>query len=176
VVARASQRLPAPSKAFYIGTGKIDELAALRSTTEYDVLIADDELTPLQQHNLEDKLKVKVVDRVALILDIFAARANTREGRLQVELAQQIYRYPRLAGQWRHLERLGAGIGTRDPERRNWRRTGVLSERRSIVWNSRSRTYGNTVNCTASGEKGVQFRWSPLSVIPMLARALCSMP
>ena len=115
VVARASQRLPAPSKAFYIGTGKIDELAALKSTTEYDVLIADDELTPLQQHNLEDKLKVKVVDRVALILDIFAARANTREGRLQVELAQQIYRYPRLAGQWRHLERLGAGIGTRGP-------------------------------------------------------------
>ena len=114
-VGRISQRLPAPSKAFYIGTGKLDELVALQTATPYDVVIADDELTPLQQHNLEDRLKVKIIDRVALILDIFAARASTREGRLQVELAQQIYRYPRLAGQWQHLERLGAGIGTRGP-------------------------------------------------------------
>jgi len=83
VVARTSQKLPVPSKAFYVGTGKLDELVALRATTEYDVIIADDELTPLQQHNLEDKLEVKVIDRVALILDIFAARANTREGRLK---------------------------------------------------------------------------------------------
>ena len=115
VVGRISQKLPAPSKTFYVGTGKVDELAALMSSSEYDVVIADDELTPLQQHNLEDKLKVKIIDRVALILDIFARRAHTREGRLQVELAQQIYRYPRLAGQWQHLERLGAGIGTRGP-------------------------------------------------------------
>ncbi len=115
VVSRVSQRLPAPSKAYYMGTGKLDQLAAMSASTPYDVVITDDELTPLQQHNLEDRLKVKIVDRVALILDIFAARANTREGRLQVELAQQIYRYPRLAGQWQHLERLGAGIGTRGP-------------------------------------------------------------
>ncbi len=98
-----------------MGAGKLDELATLSASTPYDVVITDDELTPLQQHNLEDRLKVKIVDRVALILDIFAARASTREGRLQVELAQQIYRYPRLAGQWQHLERLGAGIGTRGP-------------------------------------------------------------
>ena len=115
VVGRISQRLPAPSKTFYVGTGKVDELEALKDKAEYDVIIADDELTPLQQHNLEERLKVKIIDRVALILDIFAARAHTREGRLQVELAQQIYRYPRLAGQWTHLERLGAGIGTRGP-------------------------------------------------------------
>jgi len=115
VVGRISQRLPAPSKTFYVGTGKVDELEALKDKAEYDVVIADDELTPLQQHNLEERLKVKIIDRVALILDIFAARAHTREGRLQVELAQQIYRYPRLAGQWTHLERLGAGIGTRGP-------------------------------------------------------------
>ncbi len=115
VVSRVSQRLPAPSKAYYMGTGKLDQLAAMSASTPYDVVITDDELTPLQQHNLEERLKVKIVDRVALILDIFAARANTREGRLQVELAQQIYRYPRLAGQWQHLERLGAGIGTRGP-------------------------------------------------------------
>ncbi len=115
VVSRVSQSLPAPSKAYYMGTGKLDQLAAMSASTPYDVVITDDELTPLQQHNLEERLKVKIVDRVALILDIFAARANTREGRLQVELAQQIYRYPRLAGQWQHLERLGAGIGTRGP-------------------------------------------------------------
>jgi GTP-binding protein HflX len=79
------------------------------------VVIFDDELTPLQQHNLEEALKVKVIDRVALILDIFARRAHTREGQLQVELAQHQYLLPRLAGQWSHLERLGGGIGTRGP-------------------------------------------------------------
>jgi GTP-binding protein HflX len=79
------------------------------------VVILDDELTPIQQRNLEDRLKVKVIDRAALILDIFARRARTREGRLQVELAQHEYLLPRLAGQWQHLERLGGGIGTRGP-------------------------------------------------------------
>ncbi len=115
VVGRMVQKLDGPAKAHYIGTGKVDELAALKTGTDFDVVIADDELTPLQQQTLEDRLKVKVIDRVALILDIFARRAQTREGRLQVELAQYEYNYPRLAGQWRHLERLGAGIGTRGP-------------------------------------------------------------
>lgn len=112
---RTEQRLPFPSKAFYVGAGKLGELGELKEHVGYDVLIADDELSPQQQHNLEDRLQVKVVDRVALILDIFSKRANTREGKLQVELAQQVYRYPRLAGQWKHLERLGGGIGTRGP-------------------------------------------------------------
>lgn len=115
VVGTMSQRLPVPSKTSYLGSGKVQELASLKEQTEYDVLVTDDELTPLQQRTLEDTLKVKVIDRVALILDIFAKRAQTREGRLQVELAQYVYRYPRLAGQWTHLERLGAGIGTRGP-------------------------------------------------------------
>jgi len=79
------------------------------------VAIFDDELSPLQQRKLEDTLEVKVIDRVALILDIFARRARTREGQLQVELAQHQYLFPRLAGQWSHLERLGGGIGTRGP-------------------------------------------------------------
>ncbi len=78
-------------------------------------MILDDELTPTQQRNLEDALGVKVIDRAALILDIFARRARTHEGRLQVELAQHEYLLPRLAGQWLHLERLGGGIGTRGP-------------------------------------------------------------
>jgi GTP-binding protein HflX len=115
VVGKVIQKLSAPSKTHYLGTGKLDELVALKSSISYDVVIVDDELTPLQQRNLEDRLKVKVIDRVALILDIFARRARTHEGRLQVELAQHQYLFPRLAGQWSHLERLGAGIGTRGP-------------------------------------------------------------
>jgi len=110
-----AQRLPSPSKNFYVGTGKLEELAALQSKYDYNVVVTDDELSPQQQQNLEEHLDVKIIDRVALILDIFAKRAQTREGRLQVELAQHEYLLPRLAGQWRHLERLGGGIGTRGP-------------------------------------------------------------
>ena len=115
VVTTITQRLPAPSKAYYIGEGKLAELRALNDSTGCNVVIFDGELSPLQQRNLEDFLQVKVIDRVALILDIFARRAQTREGQLQVELAQHQYLYPRLAGQWSHLERLGGGIGTRGP-------------------------------------------------------------
>lgn len=99
----------------YLGKGKVEELRYLRD--KYDTLVLDDELTPTQQRNLEVALgeNVKVIDRSALILDIFAKRAVTREGRLQVELAQHEYLLPRLAGQWSHLERLGGGIGTRGP-------------------------------------------------------------
>jgi len=115
VVGQLIQQLPTPSKPYYLGRGKLDELVSLKNSTNYDVVIFDDELSPLQQRNLEDFLQVKIIDRVALILDIFAKRAQTREGKLQVELAQHQYLYPRLAGQWSHLERLGGGIGTRGP-------------------------------------------------------------
>ena len=115
VVGKLVQRLPIPSRTHYLGKGKLDELLLLKSSLNYNVVIVDDELSPQQQLNLEDFLKVKIIDRVALILDIFARRAHTREGQLQVELAQHQYLYPRLAGQWSHLERLGGGIGTRGP-------------------------------------------------------------
>jgi len=115
VVGRVIQKLPAPSSTHYVGKGKLEELIARKEPTGYDVVIFDDELTPRQQRNLEEALQVKVIDRVALILDIFARRAHTREGQLQVELAQHQYLLPRLTGQWRHLERLGGGIGTRGP-------------------------------------------------------------
>jgi GTP-binding protein HflX len=115
VVGKFIQRLPVPNKTHYLGEGKLHELLEFRQTTGYDVVIIDDELSPLQQRNLEDYLKVKIIDRVALILDIFAKRAYSKEGRLQVDLAQAQYLYPRLAGQWSHLERLGGGIGTRGP-------------------------------------------------------------
>ena len=115
VVGKIIQRLPVPSKTHYIGKGKLEELVALKGSVSYNVVVFDDELSPLQQRNLEDALQVKVIDRVALILDIFARRARTHEGQLQVELAQHQYLLPRLAGQWSHLERLGGGIGTRGP-------------------------------------------------------------
>jgi GTP-binding protein HflX len=98
-----------------VGKGKLEELQALKESGDFNVLILDDELTPNQQRNLEEALNIKVIDRAALILDIFAKRARTHEGRLQVELAQHQYLLPRLAGQWQHLERLGGGIGTRGP-------------------------------------------------------------
>ncbi len=115
VVGSFTQRLPAPTPAHYLGRGKLDELASLREKVGYDLVIFDGELSPAQQRNLERVLGVKVIDRTALILDIFARRARTHEGRLQVELAQQEYLLPRLAGRWPHLERLGGGIGTRGP-------------------------------------------------------------
>jgi GTP-binding protein HflX len=109
------QRRRQPSPANYVGKGKLQELVRLQESSEADVVFFDDELSPSQQRNLENALKVKVLDRTALILDIFARRAATREGRLQVELALHQYLLPRLAGQWSHLERLGGGIGTRGP-------------------------------------------------------------
>jgi len=115
IVGKFIQTVKVPSRAYYIGKGKLSELINLKSTLDYTTVIIDDELSPLQQRNLEGALNVKVIDRVALILDIFAGRANSREGQLQVELAQHQYLFPRLAGQWSHLERLGGGIGTRGP-------------------------------------------------------------
>jgi len=115
IVGKIIQRLHVPSKTHYLGKGKLDEILALKDSINYDVVIFDDELSPLQQRNLEEVLQVKVIDRAALILDIFAKRARTHEGQLQVELAQHQYLLPRLAGQWSHLERLGGGIGTRGP-------------------------------------------------------------
>ena len=104
-----------PTATYYLGKGKFQELRDTVVELGCDVVIFDDELTPNQARNLERELQVKVIDRTALILDIFAGHAQTREGALQVRLAQQEYLLPRLAGQWSHLERLGGGIGTRGP-------------------------------------------------------------
>jgi GTP-binding protein HflX len=115
VVGKLAQKLEKPSRTYYLGKGKLEELIKLKEKCSYTVVIFNDELFPRQQRNLEDALDIKVIDRTALILDIFASRAHTREGQLQVELAQHQYLLPRLAGQWSHLERLGGGIGTRGP-------------------------------------------------------------
>lgn len=116
VVGTVTQNLERPTVT-YVGKGKVDELIELVDTLGYDTLICDDELTPTQQRNLEAAFeeRVKVIDRTALILDVFARHARSMEGSLQVELAQAEYLLPRLAGQWSHLERLGGGIGTRGP-------------------------------------------------------------
>ena len=114
VVATLSQRADRITPT-YLGKGKLQELQELLAAEHPDVVICDDELTPTQQRNLENALKVKVIDRTALILDVFGRHAHTREGQLQVELAQHQYLLPRLVGQWSHLERLGGGIGTRGP-------------------------------------------------------------
>ena len=101
--------------AWYIGKGKAEELIAAKSETRFNLLIADDELSPAQQKSLESLLNVKVIDRSRLILDIFAQHAQTHEGRLQVELAQLEYQLPRLTRLWTHLSRTQGGIGSRGP-------------------------------------------------------------
>jgi len=115
VVGQTTQRMERRNPATYVGKGKVQEIVSQRPELNYSTVIFDDELTPSQQRNLEGELDVKVLDRTALILDIFAQHARTREGRLQVELAQHQYILPRLRGQWSHLERLEGRIGTRGP-------------------------------------------------------------
>lgn len=109
------QKRERPDSASFIGRGKVQELSLLRQEKDANLIIVDDELSPAQQRNLEKALGVKVLDRAALILDIFAQRARSYEGKLQVELAQLRYTLPRLGGQGLVLSRLGGGIGTRGP-------------------------------------------------------------
>jgi GTPase len=109
------QRRSSPHPRTYLGKGRFDELGAAVAETGAESLVVDDDLDPSQQRRLEDALKLRVVDRTQLILDIFAQHARTAEGKLQVELAQLEYNLPRMRGMWQHLERLGGGIGTRGP-------------------------------------------------------------
>jgi GTP-binding protein HflX len=116
VVGVVSQRMVSPNPRTFIGPGKADEVARMADALDAQLVIFDDELTPSQQSNLEHILRrCKVIDRTALILDIFALHATTREGRLQVRLAQNEYLYPRLRGMWAHLasNRMGGGVGSR---------------------------------------------------------------
>ncbi|MFN8222584.1 MAG: GTPase HflX [Gaiellales bacterium] len=109
------QHRQSPDPRTYVGKGKLEELEGVFKELEADVLIVDDELDPTQQRALENALAARVVDRTQLILDIFAQHAVTAEGKLQVELAQLEYNLPRMRGMWKHLERLGGGVGTRGP-------------------------------------------------------------
>ena len=127
VVGRVTQERKAPTPGLYFGKGKVDELRDWSQRQGANLMISDDALSPIQERNLGGSLGIKVIDRTALILDIFAQRARTMEGKLQVELAQLSYLLPRLVRQWRHLERLGGGIGTRGPGE-----TQLESDRRMI--------------------------------------------
>lgn len=141
VVGRIFQRLPEPQPKFFIGPGKVKEVAALREQTQADLIVFDDELSPAQTRNLEEELQTQVIDRTGLILDIFARHARTHEGRLQVELAQYQYLLPRLRRQWTHLERqagtggtaAGGVVGLRGPGETQLEIDRRLIERR-IAW------------------------------------------
>ena len=115
VVGTIIQRRERPDIATYIGKGKLEELKALQQQTQATTIVFDDQLSPAQQRNIEKIMEVKVIDRTALILDIFAQRAHSYEGKLQVELAQMRYLLPRLGGKGLVMSRLGGGIGTRGP-------------------------------------------------------------
>ena len=115
VVGSASQRRPSPDPVWYFGKGRAADLLDEKSASDFNLLIVDDELAPNQQRSLEKLLDCKVLDRSALIIDIFARHATTKEGRLQVELAALEYHLPRLTRLWTHLSRTGGGIGTRGP-------------------------------------------------------------
>jgi GTP-binding protein HflX len=128
IAGAVSQKLDHPVSSTYVGKGKLEEIKALKETLDYDLVIANDELTPSQQRNIEKVLDTKVLDRTGLILDVFARRARTHEGRLQVELAQLEYRLPRLTRMWTHLSRQAVGgVGLRGPGE-----TQLESDRREI--------------------------------------------
>lgn len=115
VVCSVIQKLEKPVSATYLGTGRLDEVTEICNTQEIDLVIADSELTPTQIRNIEEATDIRVIDRTMLILDIFALRANSKEGKLQVEIAQLKYMLPRLTGKGIKMSRLGGGIGTRGP-------------------------------------------------------------
>ncbi len=154
------QHRPQPDPRTYVGKGKLEELKSAYSAARAEVLVVDGELSPSQQRRLEDSLDTRVVDRTQLILDIFAQHAVTAEGKLQVELAQLEYNLPRMRGMWKHLERLGGGLGTRGPgesqletDRRLARRRisllkdrlGELSKRREQRRKARVRSQAPTI-------------------------------
>ena len=114
-VVTSTQKLPSVNPATYVGSGRIQEIAEICRTNEIDLIVADDELSPAQLKNIEDLTDTRVIDRTMLILDIFALRARSSEGKLQVELAQLKYSLPFLTGKGKSLSRLGGGIGTRGP-------------------------------------------------------------
>lgn len=146
VIATVVQARPAPDAATFVGPGKLEEIRRFYGN-EADLLILDDEISPSQQRNIEDFTGLRVIDRTTLILDIFAQRARTKEGKLQVELAQLNYRLPRIGGQGHVLSRLGGGIGTRGPgesklesDRRHIMRR-INSIRRELKSVEKRRTY-----------------------------------
>lgn len=161
VLGQMIQSLERPNTATLIGKGKVEELAEMVKNMEADTVIFNDELTGMQLRNIEDAVGVRVIDRTILILDIFADRATSKEGKLQVELAQLAYRMPRLTGFGKSLSRLGGGIGTRGPgekkletdrrhiERRMYEIKSELAQLKSTRGIQRSRREKNEIPTVA---------------------------
>jgi GTP-binding protein HflX len=141
-VAETIQRRARPDPRRYVGKGKLEELKAAYADHDAEVLLVDDELDPVQQRALEDALSARVVDRTQLILDIFAQHATSAEGKLQVELAQLEYNLPRMRGMWKHLERLGGGVGTRGPGESQLESDRRMANRRITLLRRRLREVG----------------------------------
>jgi GTP-binding protein HflX len=165
VVLRMLQERPKPDPSTFLGAGKLATLAASCAETNVDVVMFDNELTPAQLRHIEEEVGRKIIDRTQLILDIFARRARTREGKLQVELAQLKYLLPRLVGASDALSRLGGGIGTRGPGE-----TKLETDRKRL---------SRFVSVAPSSESGVtkprcrRLHWSATRT---LGRQHCSMP
>jgi GTP-binding protein HflX len=138
-VAELVQHRERPDPRTYVGKGKLEELKEAFKRSGAESLIVDDELSPVQQRQLEDALQTRVVDRTQLILDIFAQHAVSAEGKLQVELAQLEYNLPRMRGLWQHLERLGGGVGTRGPGESQLETDRRLARRRVTLLRDRLR-------------------------------------
>ncbi|MCB0879024.1 MAG: GTPase HflX, partial [Thermoleophilia bacterium] len=136
-VGAVSQRREDPHPTTFLGTGKVDELKQLVEHLDPDIVVIDDAITPRQQRALEDRLKRRVLDRTAVILDIFALHAHTAEGKTQVELAQLEYNLARMRGMWQHLERLGGGVGTRGPGESQLETDRRLARRRISILRQR---------------------------------------
>ena len=154
VAGRVVQTLAAPAPDFYVGRGKVDEIRGRMADLSASILLFDEELSPAQGKNLEEELKVRIMDRTELILDIFALRARSKEARMQVELAQLEYMLPRLARMWTHLSRIRGGIGLRGPgetqletDRRMIRhKIGLLKQKLEEVAAHRDRLRGRTAS------------------------------
>jgi GTPase len=157
------QRRRNPDPRSYLGPGKLDELRDLTKELEAEVVVSDDELTPRQQRTLEDALQMRVVDRTAVILDIFAQHAHTAEGKLQVELAQLEYSMARMRGMWKHLERLGGGVGTRGPGETQLESDRRMARRRLSLLRGRLRE--------VAARRGVMRRERTRSATPAVALA-----
>jgi GTPase len=152
-----------PDPRSYLGPGKLDELRDLAKQLDAEVVVSDDELTPRQQRTLEDALQMRVVDRTAVILDIFAQHAHTAEGKLQVELAQLEYSMARMRGMWKHLERLGGGVGTRGPGETQLESDRRIARRRLALLRTRLRE--------VASRRGVMRRERTRSATPAVALA-----
>ncbi len=157
------QRRRSPDPRSYLGPGKLDELRDLAKELRAEVVVSDDELTPRQQRTLEDALQMRVVDRTAVILDIFAQHAHTAEGKLQVELAQLEYSLARMRGMWKHLERLGGGVGTRGPGETQLESDRRMARRRLSLLRGRLRE--------VASRRGVMRRERTRSATPAVALA-----